>query len=201
MIINRLTIDSSYSKTDLCELGKLYNTDKSPYTTGMHRHPYTAIYDFLFSTYRYKHINFGEMGIEANASMKCWRAYFPNATLYGYDHSYDKLNRASLESLQNTQYFHMDCNNPDSINFGMSICQDKFDILVDDASHEIAHQISVIKTAIDYLKPGGILVVEDIFRASIIGGDLNSMALGYGISGVNQYEPLIEPYAKYFHHI
>ena len=39
MMINTLKIDSSRSKTDLCELGKLHATDKSPYNTNWHRHP------------------------------------------------------------------------------------------------------------------------------------------------------------------
>jgi len=201
MIINKLTIDSSYSRTDLCEVGGYYNTDKSPYNTGWHRHPYTAIYDFLFSTYRYKKINVGEIGIEGNASMKCWRTYFPNANLYGYDYMHEKLHRASSENLYNTQYFYMDCQDSNLINDGLSKCQDKFDILIDDASHRPIHQIPVIKSAINHLKPGGILVIEDIFRTSITNEPVNPVAQEHGVTGANQYEPLIEPYAKYFHHI
>lgn len=199
MIINKLKIDSSDSITDLCELGRIHSTDKSPYNKG-HRHPYTAVYDFLFSTYRYKKINFGEIGIESNSSMKCWRQFFPYANLYGYDYINKKLDKARADKLYDTQYFYMDCKNPNLINEGLSKCQDKFDILIDDASHQYDHQILVIRSAIEHLKPGGILVIEDIFRMSIE-GHLNNTAQHHGITGLNQYELAIEPYAKYFNHI
>ena len=57
MIINRITIDSTNSITDLCRLGAKYPTDKSPYNGSGHRHPYTSVYDFLFSSVRYKKLN------------------------------------------------------------------------------------------------------------------------------------------------
>ena len=47
--INKLTIDSTFSKTELCNLGKDFPTDKSPYSEKKHRHPFTAVYDLLFS--------------------------------------------------------------------------------------------------------------------------------------------------------
>jgi len=201
MIINKIYIDTSKSKTDLCIFGEKYQTDKSPFNTGWHRHPYTAVYDFLFSTYRYGNINFGEIGIEGNASMKCWRSYFPNATLYGYDFMNDKLARAQADNLYNTHYNFMDCRIPQSIDYGLSICVDKFDILVDDASHRPEDQFPVINAAVDHLKPGGILVIEDIFRSSIENEEINRVANIHGVTGLNQYEPVVEQYSKYFHHV
>ena len=74
--INRLVVDSSDSMSDLCRLGIDHPTDKSPYNTTLHRHPYTPVYDFLFAAIRYDPIVFGEIGIERNQSMVCWRSYF-----------------------------------------------------------------------------------------------------------------------------
>jgi SAM-dependent methyltransferase len=201
MNINKIYIDTSKSRTDLCNLGAQHGTDKSPYNTGWYRHPYTAVYDFLFAPYRYSNINFGEIGIEGNASMRCWRTYFPNANLYGYDFMPHKLNEAIAQNLENIQYHFMDCRNQQSINDGLSKCVDKFDILIDDASHRPEDQFPVIKAAINHLKPGGIFIIEDIFRDSIEEGPINAMAQSHGVTGVNQYESIIEQYSKYFHHI
>jgi hypothetical protein len=40
-----------------------------------------------------------------------------------------------------------------------------FDILLEDASHRLDHQLHFLKDAIGYVRPGGLLIIEDIFRA------------------------------------
>ena len=55
-IIGKYFIDSSLVKTDLCSIGEKLKTDKSPYNKISHRHPYTGIYEFLFSNIRYDEI-------------------------------------------------------------------------------------------------------------------------------------------------
>jgi hypothetical protein len=200
MAFNKIYIDTTKSRTDLCNLGAQHGTDKSPFNTGFYRHSYTAVYDLLFSPHRYKNINVGEIGILDNASMKCWRTYFPNAHLYGYDFDYNKLNSARLDNLYYTRYDFMDCSNAQSIDDSLSNSKVMFDILIDDASHEVAHQINVVKSAVKYLKPGGMLIIEDIFSSSI--EDVNNeFAPQYGVTGVNQYETALESYSKYFNHI
>jgi predicted O-methyltransferase YrrM len=41
-----------------------------------------------------------------------------------------------------------------------------FDVIIDDSSHEHGHQIRIIREAWPRLKPGGILIIEDIFRST-----------------------------------
>jgi len=40
-----------------------------------------------------------------------------------------------------------------------------FDILLEDASHMLTHQLHFLKDAIHFVRPGGLLIIEDIFRA------------------------------------
>ena len=47
-MIGTVVIDSSSIQSDLCVLGRACGTDKSPYNTVAHRHPYTAVYSMLF---------------------------------------------------------------------------------------------------------------------------------------------------------
>ena len=39
-----------------------------------------------------------------------------------------------------------------------------FDIIIDDSTHVIQHQNNIINTVFKYLKPGGMLIIEDIDR-------------------------------------
>ena len=40
----------------------------------------------------------------------------------------------------------------------------KFDIIIDDSTHEFDHQINIIKNTHKFIKSGGYLVIEDIYR-------------------------------------
>jgi hypothetical protein len=169
--INSIIIDSSKSKTDLCELGTKYPTDKSPYNTlnkvtkhgSGHRHPYTAVYDFLFSTMRYRNIKLAEIGVLDNMSMLCWREYFPNADLFGFDFSLRFIEEGRNLKLEKTLYDFMDVKKPESIDESLNK-YGKYDIIIEDSTHEFNDQIRVCNVAHKYLNPGGVLVIEDIFR-------------------------------------
>jgi hypothetical protein len=165
--INRLIVDSSDSATDLCKLGVEHPTDKSPYNTQRHRHPYTAVYDFLFARMRYQPINFGEIGIEKNQSMICWRAYFSKATLYGWDFDTKKLVHGEAAGLANTHYGLMNVKDPGNISSSLSAIGKQLDVLIDDSTHEFDDQIRIVTASLPFMKPGGILVVEDIFQGQV----------------------------------
>jgi SAM-dependent methyltransferase len=162
--INSITIDSTNSTTDLCLLGVKYPTDKSPYNTdtSLHKHPYTSIYNLLFSNLRYKNIKLGELGILDNYSMLCWREYFTNAELYGFEYFDSRLEKANNDNIK-CKYIKMDIKDVNSITEGLSFAGSNFDILIDDSTHEFKDQIKFINEAHKHLKAGGILIVEDIF--------------------------------------
>jgi SAM-dependent methyltransferase len=164
MKVNKLVIDSTHAKTDLCELGMKYPTDKSPYNTSTwHKHPYTAIYNLLFAPLRYKYINFGEIGILENQSMLCWREYFPNAKLFGYDFDKDRLEKGLTDALSNTVYNFIDITDDESIKYNFSNPY-FFDIIVEDSNHLFEDQIRFINIAYKAVKPGGIIIIEDLFH-------------------------------------
>ena len=161
MGINRLVIDSSESITELCLLGKATGTDKSPYNTVAHRHPYTSVYTMLFAPLKNKPIVFGEIGVAMGASALLWRIYFRNAEIYMFDRDQALLDHAA----QRCKPIHtrlMDV----GVDGGVSSALDgiQFDVLIDDSSHDFNHQIRIIKEAHPFLKPGAMLIIEDVFR-------------------------------------
>jgi SAM-dependent methyltransferase len=171
MNVSRLSVNLFDSKTDLCEIGSKYGTDKTPYNNTdceyynfIYRHSYTPFYSTLFSNIRYNKINFGEIGILCNASMKMWREYFPKAKLYGWDGSEEHLKNAKNDNLKNVIYDYMHTSYEETIQQTFSKCNCKFDVLIDDASHLFWDQMRLIRNCVDYLKPGAFLIIEDIDR-------------------------------------
>jgi hypothetical protein len=165
MRINSISIDSTNSITELCLLGVKYPTDKSPYNTdgNLHKHAYTSIYNLLFSNIRYNDLRIGELGILENHSMLSWREFFPNAKLYGFEWFDSRLTKAIGDNIPNCEYTKMDVTNPESIEEGLVNAGSNFDILMDDSTHVFEDQIKFINVAYKHLKPGGFLIVEDIF--------------------------------------
>lgn len=161
---NLLSIDSTKFLSELCKLGIKYTTDKSPLSTGLHRHAYTPIYNLIFSTIRYKLINIAEIGIYNNMSINCWREFFPNAIIYGLDVDDNFLHNGKSNNLHNTFYEKINVGDKESIIQTFNTINKKFDIIIDDSTHEPHHQINVIENCIDYVNSGGYLIIEDLFK-------------------------------------
>ena len=68
--IEKLYIDTTFSKSKLCKLGETEFNDKSSYNNRGHRHPYTPIYDLILALFKRKKINIAEFGIASNPSMR-----------------------------------------------------------------------------------------------------------------------------------
>jgi hypothetical protein len=166
MKINKLIIDSTYSETELCDLGAFYGTDKSPYNTdvNLHKHSYTAIYDFLFASWKYIPLTLAEIGILKNKSMSCWRQYFPKAYLCGFEFFESEIQNAKLDKLSDTEYHFMDIKSEHSINKSLKDAMRMYDIVIEDSTHVFEDQIRFINCIHKYMYPGAVLVVEDIFK-------------------------------------
>jgi len=190
MKINKIIIDSSESITDLCNLGVKHPTDKSAYVGGnLHRHAYMAIYDMLFMPLRYKKIKIAEGGILDNNSMKCWREYFPYAELHGFDFNGDLLQSAISENLSNTIYHKMDVSDSTLIGKAFEASGGNFDIIIDDMIHDVHHNALFSNQAYKYLKPSGLLILEDISE---------TLNIVYGGNHEELYNNYFEPIKKYF---
>jgi hypothetical protein len=165
-LLQPITIDTRNTFTPLCYLATKYGTDKSAYNLYTHRHPYTPVYDMFLRQFRSKpSLKLGEVGILNGASINMWKDYFPTAHLTGFD--IDKNALQKIAELQNVKAYYVDAGNPRGLRHALTeSCEDgkKFDILIDDASHCLSHQLIFLREAIPYMASGGILIIEDIFR-------------------------------------
>jgi cephalosporin hydroxylase len=163
-----MSIDVSNNFTPLCRLAFHYSTDKSVYNLMNHRHPYTPIYHMFFNSYRKKALKIGEVGILNGASMFMWNDYFthPGKVIHGYD--IDPTSLEKIKDIPNSQGFLVDAGSSSGLKASLTkaCSEDKelYDILIEDASHRLEHQLIFLRDAIHFVKPGGLLVIEDIFR-------------------------------------
>jgi len=207
--INKLIIDSTESVTDLCLLGAKYRTDKSPLSSPIanyvhnpieYGHAYTGIYDFLFSRLRNKKFRLAEIGVQYGQSMRCFREYFKEADIFGFDHVKEFLDSMENENLPNTKYFWLDAYFKDTIIDAMDRSGGEFDVVIEDSCHKFDTQINFIEVMHKYIKPGGIMIIEDIYPVVHKGKDYVDEKFAEAIEPFKQYYSnilFIEPRHKY----
>lgn len=138
------------------------NTDKN--TT----HSYLPLYETLLNTKKNTAINVLEIGIgdfsEKNGgSIKLWRDYFTNATIYGLDilpidHVMDELLHDEKIIL------HMSIDAYDETFFATNFLNKniKCDFILDDGPHTLESMKQFIKLYSKIMTDDGILIIEDV---------------------------------------
>jgi FkbM family methyltransferase len=146
--------DANVNTLTLTEIQTLNNFD----TDKLWLHSYLDTYENLFCKYRNKDIKFLEIGFCHGGSLKLWAEYFGSkSNIYGIDITLENL-RYDLVRHDNITLVCKDINNCDE----SILSPIMFDIVVDDASHMLEHQIKAFELFKNRLNPGGILVIEDI---------------------------------------
>jgi len=151
---------------ELTELGKKYGTDKAG-----PRHNYTeAVYYALLKDMKHQNINLLELGVgDTGASVKMWKEFFPNANIILFDpffirHKDVTVTPEELEELGIIVHKGNQLSREDLLKMALSESE-KFDVIIDDASHlSDGMQIS-LATLFPYLKDGGLYIIEDLSTA------------------------------------
>jgi hypothetical protein len=114
-------------------------------------------YENEFSKYKNKSISFLEIGINNGSCFEMWKNYFTKAKqIVGIDIREDFV-LPIFKDLDGVTYHF--CNAYDE-NFVKTL--PKFDIIIDDGSHLLEHQVRFIELYLDHLNSGGVMIVEDI---------------------------------------
>lgn len=83
--------------------------------------------------------------------------YFPKATVWAADIDSSRCRKAVFEHPR-VRFLKGDAYAPD---FTAKLGKTQFDLIIDDASHEVDDQVRLLKALIPFLKAGGFYVVED----------------------------------------
>jgi hypothetical protein len=162
--LGKIIFDSSLDETNLCDLGRKFNTNKSGINMDGHRSGYTGLYNLIFNHLINKKCSVAEIGIEKNASTKMWRKYFKKASIDCFEIDEQKIYSARKHKLKNVRYHYIDVNDKKIITSQFKKTKKKYDIIIDDSTHLFEHQINIILSTYNFLRPGGILVIEDIYK-------------------------------------
>jgi cephalosporin hydroxylase len=114
----------------------------------------SGFYDAEFIKYKDKPIKLLEIGIDGGGSIKMWKDYFPQATIYCTD-----INGNSLRSVEDLGVIAI-CADAYNADFAKNFTD--FDIIIDDGPHTEASQLALLDLYLPKLNAGGVLVIEDI---------------------------------------
>lgn len=165
-----LKINYLNNSSELCEIGKKYDTDKSSQrnnvTNDRHCHPYTLFYDGLFKNKKEEQLKIAELGILYGASLLMWNEYFKNAEIYGFEYNDNLINNFKQQfNNQQITLSNINVTSKESIINAFRNLNVLYDIIIEDTTHQFEDQIRVIENTYLYLKPGGMLIIEDIFKS------------------------------------
>ncbi len=170
--VNPISFQIDYKETssELCMIGAKYDTDKSSQrqnvTNSRHCHPYTLFYHSLFRDKRDDDLDIAELGILYGSSLLMWREYFTKARIYGFEYD-PALIDSFKRNYDNDRIFLFPLNVHETTNIveAFESVGKQYDLIIEDTTHQFEDQIRVILNAYRYLKPGGMLIVEDIFKS------------------------------------
>lgn len=124
-------------------------------------HSYLPVYEELFAKMRHDVKSVLDIGFDKGGSMQMWRAYFPNAVIYGLEQKQAPQCWDNAEGLDRICLIQgVDAYNKASVEHELN--QLKFDLVVDDGAHTLESLFECLAIYLPRLKPGGILVLEAI---------------------------------------
>jgi len=141
---------------DLNKIASIHRTDKN------RGHFYTQHYHHHFKSFRFKKINFLEIGVGGydneiigGHSLRMWKTYFPFAKIFSIDiFDKSKLEEKRIKIFKGSQI------DKEFLNLLIDTTGE-LDLIVDDGSHINSHVIETFKILFSKLKIGGYYVIED----------------------------------------
>lgn len=149
----------------IMDLASLINNSLTDKNTS---HSYVDLYEKLLSSKKESattvlEVGIGDFGPKNGGSVKLWRDYFRNATIYGLDilpveRVIDELlTDPRVVLYTSTNAYNEDFVNANFVNKGL-----KFDFMLDDGPHTLESMKDFIRLYLPLLKEDGILIIEDV---------------------------------------
>jgi len=156
--------DIFHKDVNLEQLFSHYETDKAKLIkkNNISGHGYSEFYEKYLSKLKNKKLNILEIGSYSGSSAAAFSKYFPNSKIYCLDVNL----RNFLYKSKQIYPYGLDVTNLSSVkNFLKKIEFDKkiffFDIIIDDGSHILSHQLRSLDYFFKFVKKGGFYIVED----------------------------------------
>tara|TARA_B100001939_G_scaffold347051_1_gene367500 strand:+ start:385 stop:1242 length:858 start_codon:yes stop_codon:yes gene_type:complete len=152
---------------ELNDLFIKFNCDKGSYFIQDQKkilsHNYSAFYEKYFKPFKNKKINLLELGSHEGKGLASFFFYFSNSKLYGANINPFQMR---FESIRITELF-VDVSNQKILNSLSHHLKRDFDIIIDDASHNLRDIIITFLIFFKKLKSKGVYVIEDINQLKV----------------------------------
>ena len=149
----------------LDNLAKVYGTDKSS-----DKHNYCVKYEKYLPFNRYDKLNILEIGVLDGKSLLTWKDYYYRSNILGID-----INPDCKKYEEDRIFIEIGSQDDDKFLNKISNEYGQFDFILDDGSHLNEHVIFSFETLFQYVKSGGMYIVEDVATSYFpwYGGGLN----------------------------
>jgi cephalosporin hydroxylase len=147
----------------LTDIHTQFKTDKGT------AHSYIGWYEDTFSERRAEKLNVLEIGVLFGGSLKMWEKYFENSQIYGIEdfsqedgqwhYQYEPVDGDAVMEERIT-LFNFNCEDPNLISSHLHDLS--FDIILDDANHQLSQQMKNFENYYPYISDGGIYICEDV---------------------------------------
>ncbi|MEX0828075.1 MAG: class I SAM-dependent methyltransferase, partial [Haliea sp.] len=118
-------------------------------------------YEPHLQRYRDTPVRLLEIGVHGGGSLELWNRYFgPDAAIHGID-----IDPVAAGNAPSNARVHIGSQTDPAFLEAVLGEHGPFDILIDDGSHLMPHQIATFETAYPLLSPGGIYICEDAFTS------------------------------------
>jgi len=144
---------------------KVYGTDKSS-----DKHNYCVKYEKYLPFNRYDKLNILEIGVLDGKSLLTWKDYYYRSNILGID-----INPDCKKYEEDRIFIEIGSQDDDKFLNKISNEYGQFDFILDDGSHLNEHVIFSFETLFQYVKSGGMYIVEDVATSYFpwYGGGLN----------------------------
>lgn len=147
--------------SSLNEIGRKFGTDKSSFgkqggAEGA-GHDYLRFYEQFLESRRRNVRKVLEIGVQKGASLRMWQEYFPDARIYGLDIAESALKITG----ERIDVRLLDQSDAEALR-RFAVSEGPFDVIVEDGSHRWEHQIISLQVLLDFVRPGGVYIVEDL---------------------------------------
>lgn len=139
-------------------------------------HSYIDVYEEILRPYRYTAKNILEIGLMSGESLRMWSEYFAG-DVYGMDCALKPIDgQADLTGAIAEGFKIVIGDATKRSDIAKFFYGKKFDVVIEDANHDIDQQYMIYAALKPYLAPGSIYIIEDIQNIDYDGTELKCMA-------------------------
>lgn len=173
----------------LADIYQIYKLPENGISDKGTTHSYIEEYERLFAPFRQRQpITILEIGLCRGGSLRMWYEYFDNSVVHGVDITFRPDGLSDLEGLIKEKLPRMavsvlDARDPVDVlaRFG----ETKFDIIIEDASHETYDSMTIYANFIHRLNPGGLYIIEDVADLEVMLPLLRPITIGREVTAMD----------------